>query len=86
MTREEKEQRIRDLKQELFFSEEFGDWKMAKALEDLLGTISEAKTVIGIVTAFKNVSDSLKQAIQLRVLARKEIEELEKELENAETD
>lgn len=86
MTREEKEQRIRDLKQELFFSEEFGDWKMAKALEDLLGTISEAKTVIGIVTAFKNVSDSLKQAIHLRVLARKEIEELEKELENAETD
>ena len=86
MTREEKEQRIRDLKQELFFSEEFGDWKMAKALEDLLGTISEAKTVIGIVTAFKNVSDSLKKAIQLRVLARKEIEELEKELENAETD
>lgn len=82
MTREEKEQRIRDLKQELFYSEDFGDWKMAKALEDLFGKIASAKTVIGIVSAFTEVGNNLTQAIQARMSARQEIEELERELEN----
>ena len=82
MTREEKEQRIRDLKQELFYSEDIGDWKMARALETLLNKISDAKTLIGIIAAFKEINDDLVDVIKRRVAVRKEIEDLTKELDN----
>lgn len=84
MTVEEKEQRIRDLTQELFYGD-YGDWQIVRGFESLLDDLGSAKTIIGIATAFKTLATNLKDIIASRVSARAEIERLRKEIEDAET-
>ena len=84
MTVEEKEQRIRDLTQELFYGD-YGDWQIVRGFESLLDDLGSAKTIIGIATAFKTLATNLKDIITSRVSARAEIERLRKEIKDVET-
>lgn len=84
MSREEIEQKIRDLKQELSTSEEFGDWVLVKAFEGLISTLASQKTITGFITAFVELQTSLVNVIQKRIQIRTEIEELEDELKKEE--
>ena len=84
MSREEIEQKIRDLKQELSTSEEFGDLVLVKAFEGLISTLASQKTITGFITAFVELQTSLVNVIQKRIQIRTEIEELEDELKKEE--
>lgn len=84
MSREEIEQKIRDLKQELSTSEECGDWVLVKAFEGLISTLASQKTITGFITAFVELQTSLVNVIQKRIQIRTEIEELEDELKKEE--
>lgn len=80
--REAIEARLRELHSEMYYSEEFGDWQMCRAFEGLIDTLSNAKTLIGVIAAFTNLKQQLATVIAMRVATRAEIERLERELDN----
>lgn len=84
MSREEIEQKIRDLKQELSYSDEYGDWVLVKAFEGLIDTLANQKTITGFISAFVELQTSLASAIQKRIKIRTDIKELEDELKKEE--
>lgn len=84
MSREEIEQKIRDLKNELYFSQDVGDWRMVRAFESLISTLSSVKTIVGIAAAFSDLNTELVNIIADRQAIREVIEELEDELKEEE--
>ena len=80
--KEEIEARLRVLHSELLTGHDFGDWRMSRAFEGLIETLSSGSSLIAIINAFKNLYSDLRDVIQARKNARQEIEDLEKELEN----
>lgn len=87
--REEIEARLRVLHHELYYSKECGDWMMTRSLEKLIDNLQDA-TALTFITVFiktlKEIIEQLGNAIVLRKAKRKEIEDLEEELENLKED